>query len=74
MGLGTRVPYNRDGEPEAKAMSQVVTAFSWAGWIWTGLFLLVVIPLLLRQARLRRQGVPAPVAPDAPSPHAQNHG
>src|SRR5690606_25006243 len=33
MGLSARVPYNRDGEPEAKAMSQVVTAFSWAGWI-----------------------------------------
>ena len=28
-------------------MSFVVTAFSWAGWIWTGLFFLAVIPVLL---------------------------
>jgi hypothetical protein len=32
-------------------MSFVVTAFSWAGWIWTVLFFTGVVPLMAYQAR-----------------------
>jgi len=36
-------------------MSFVVTAFSWAGWIWTGLFFAVTVPILFHRARIDAQ-------------------
>lgn len=32
-------------------MSFVVTAFSWAGWIWTGAFFAVALPMLMSRQR-----------------------
>jgi hypothetical protein len=52
-------------------MSFVVTAFSWAGWIWTGLFFLAVIPLLLMH---RGEAAGAATRQATPDGHGTENG